>query len=65
MLTAAENVSFEIHAGETLGVVGESGSGKSTLARLVMAFETPDAGTIQFHGQDIHALKAPNCAIAP
>ncbi len=58
VLTAAENVSFEIHAGQTLGVVGESGSGKSTLARLVMAFETPDAGTIQFDGQDIHALKA-------
>jgi ABC-type oligopeptide transport system ATPase subunit len=59
VLTAVESVSFEIHAGQTLGVVGESGSGKSTLARMGMAFEAPDAGTILFEGQDIHAIKAP------
>ncbi len=56
-LTAVDDISFEITAGQTLGVVGESGSGKSTLARMAMAFETPDAGSIQFEGQDIHALK--------
>ena len=60
MLTAVDDVSFEIEAGHTLGVVGESGSGKSTLARMAMAFEAPDAGTIKFEGQDIHALKAPD-----
>lgn len=58
VLTAVDNVSFEITAGQTLGVVGESGSGKSTLARMAMAFEAPDAGTILFEGEDIHALKA-------
>ena len=60
VLTAVDDVSFDIHAGQTLGVVGESGSGKSTLARMAMAFETPDAGQILFEGQDIHALKAPD-----
>lgn len=59
-LTAIENASFEIRAGETLGVVGESGSGKSTLARLVMAFEKPDAGGIFFDGKDLHSLAHPD-----
>lgn len=58
VLTAVENISFEIAAGHTLGIVGESGSGKSTLARMAMAFEAPDAGRILFEGQDIHALGA-------
>ena len=59
LLTAVDNTSFTINAGETLGVVGESGSGKSTLARMVMAFETPDAGKVLFQGQNIHTLPAP------
>lgn len=59
VLTAVNEVSFDIAAGQTLGVVGESGSGKSTLAKIAMAFERPDAGQILFEGQDIHALKAP------
>jgi len=59
VLSAVKDVSFEIHAGQTLGVVGESGSGKSTLARMAMAFEAPDQGAILFEGQDIHALKPP------
>jgi len=56
VLTAVDNASFTIRAGETLGIVGESGSGKSTLARMVMAFEKPDAGQVLFQGQDPHAL---------
>jgi len=58
VLTAVNNVSFDIHAGQTLGVVGESGSGKSTLARLAMAFEAPNEGQILFEDHDIHALGA-------
>lgn len=60
VLTAVDQVSFDIVAGQTLGVVGESGSGKSTLARMAMAFEKPDAGHILFEGQDIHTLTAPD-----
>ncbi len=58
VLTAVDNTSFTIRAGETLGVVGESGSGKSTLARMVMAFEAPDEGEVLFGGQNLHALPA-------
>jgi len=50
--TVVEDVSFELRAGETLGVVGESGSGKTTVARMVLAITQPDAGRVLLNGQE-------------
>jgi peptide/nickel transport system ATP-binding protein len=49
-------VSFELQAGQSLGVVGESGSGKSTLARLVMALDRPSEGRVELLGRNLHRL---------
>ena len=53
---ALNGVSFDVHAGKSMGIVGESGSGKSTIARLVMALDTPTSGTVSLEGRDLHAL---------
>jgi oligopeptide/dipeptide ABC transporter ATP-binding protein len=52
-VTAVEDVSFEIAAGETVGLVGESGSGKSTIVKAVLGLESPSAGSITLNGRDI------------
>lgn len=52
---AVQQVSLDIHPGETLGIVGESGCGKSTLARMLVGLDTPTGGAIRFKGEDIAA----------
>ncbi len=56
-LHAVDGVSFELSAGETLGLVGESGCGKSTTAKLVLGLIAPSSGEIVFDDQPVHAQK--------
>ena len=53
-LHAVEDVTLEIHRGETLGLVGESGCGKSTLGRTMMGIYPPTKGKLYYGGNEVN-----------
>ena len=55
-ITALDDVSLEIEAGEFFGLLGPNGAGKSTLMSLVAGLHTPDAGRITLDGQPVSAI---------
>lgn len=56
-VSAVANVSFDLRAGETLGLVGESGCGKSTTGKAIMQLPHPTRGTVQLGDTELTALK--------
>ncbi len=52
---ALSDIDLNIHSGELVALLGPSGCGKTTLLRIIAGLETPDTGSIVFHGEDVSA----------
>jgi branched-chain amino acid transport system ATP-binding protein len=55
-LSAVLDVSFDVQAGEALGLMGPNGAGKSTLLNIISGEYKPNSGAVQFQGHDITGL---------
>lgn len=60
VIRAVDGVSFDVLAGETLGLVGESGSGKSTTAHMILRLLAPSGGSVTFRGTDLSSVSEIN-----
>ena len=56
VLRAVNGISFDLHAGESLGIVGETGSGKSTLARAILGLIKPHRGRVMWQDENLTLL---------
>lgn len=50
---ALDEINLDIRSGELVALLGPSGCGKTTLLRIIAGLETPDVGSIVFHGEDV------------
>ena len=62
-VTALNDVSFTVEAGEFITIIGSSGSGKSTLMHLMGGVDRPTSGTVKLQGQDIFARNDEQLAV--
>ena len=62
-VTALNDVSFTVEAGEFIAIIGSSGSGKSTLIHLMGGVDRPTSGTVRLQGQDIFARNDEQLAV--
>ena len=63
-LTANQDVSFNVDAGQVVGLIGPNGAGKTTLFNCVAGYFAPSAGSIMLSGRDIAGLPPEACARA-
>ena len=54
-LRAAQDISFEVRAGEIVGLLGPNGAGKTTILRMIAGVLTPDSGQVLLNGEDVSA----------
>src|SRR5689334_16265704 len=67
-IKAVDDVSFDVHPGETLALVGESGCGKTTTARCVLRAVDPSAGEVRFRSSDgsvVDVARVPRSRMRP
>lgn len=62
---AVDDLSFELHAGESLGLVGESGCGKSTTSMMIMRLLDPTQGSVRLDGEEISVIPSSKFARHP
>jgi branched-chain amino acid transport system ATP-binding protein len=63
-LTAVNNVSFDVHPGEIVGLIGPNGAGKTTLFNIISGHMKSNDGSVMFDGHDVTNVRASQCARA-